>query len=121
MMGDGSEPTEISEADVLAKIGSIGYGSLPIDDWKHLIKFRLFNPKAHATLLIDSLSHVCNGRAKSPSSNYAVIHGLHPKRRPWPKVFYLMELYCGSLMEDDEDTAVSTLTEIRWSDDVVKK
>ena len=28
----------------------------------------------------------------------------------------------GSLMEeDDEDTAVSTLTEIRWSDDVVKK
>jgi len=30
---------------------------------------------------------------------------------------------CGSsgMMEDDEDTAVSTLTEIRWSDDVVKK
>ena len=28
----------------------------------------------------------------------------------------------GSMMEmDDEDTAVSTLTEIRWSDDVVKK
>jgi len=34
---------------------------------------------------------------------------------------YMCGCGSGSLMEDDEDTAVSTLTEIRWSDDVVKK
>ena len=102
MSAGGSEPTVITEDDVMDEIAEVGYGNLSHAEWQHLARFRLVLPEAIATMLLDSLFHVCNGRVKSCTENYARICALHLKKSAWPKTFILLDLYCGSLVSDSK-------------------
>ena len=79
---NGSASTVISQGDIMTKIGDIGYGNLPYADWEHLVRFRLPLSTPIATMLLDTLFHVCNGRVRSNVDNYAKINALHPKKIP---------------------------------------
>ena len=93
---------EIKAAAVMAKLEELGYGDMVEKDWQHLVTFRLFLGKAHADMLLDCLFQVCNGRARTVPKTYTEIHNLHPKSHAWPKVFLLVETYCGELLDEEK-------------------
>ena len=95
-----SSQTVIAEDEVMSQIQDIGFGNLSPNDWRILVRFRLLLPQAHATLLLQCLFSICNGRARSSVDNFAKINGLHPKRHAWAKVFLLLELYLNLLITD---------------------
>ena len=107
MTGTGSSPTTIAESDVVRKIEEIGYGNTRKQGWHDLVKYRLYIPQPVATMMQDLLFHVCNGRVKSTTENYAKIAELHPKKYAWSKVFMLLETYCGSLLDENKVTTVA--------------
>ena len=92
----------IKAEEVMAKLEEMGYGIMPAKDWQHLVNFRLFLSKAHADMLLDCLFQVCNGRVKTVPKTYTQIHNLHPKSNAWPKVFLMVETYCGELLDAEK-------------------
>ena len=104
MSGTGSTPTQIGESEIVQKIEEIGFGKTPKQGWQDLVRFRLCIPQSVATMMVDLLFHVCNGRVKSTTANYSRIAALHPKKYYWPKVFMLVEIYCGSLLDEHKVT-----------------
>ena len=96
---------EIKAAEVMAKVEELGYGDMAEKDWQHLVTFRLFLGNAHADMLLDCLFQVCNGRVKIVPKTYTEIHNLHPKSYAWPKVFLMVETYCGELLDGEKRPA----------------
>ena len=78
----GAESTHISQIDVMSKIGDIGYDNLSYAAWEDLVGFRLPLSTPIASMLLDTLFHVCNGRVRSNVDNYAKINALHPTKIP---------------------------------------
>ena len=99
---EGSAATVMTEEGVMGKIRQLSYGNLPIQSWMNLVKFRLYLPNAHAAMAVNCLFHVCNGRVKSSTESYLTIGGLHPKKHPWPKIFFLMDLYLAGIFDEKE-------------------
>ena len=93
---------EVTAAEVMAAVEELGYGDMAKEDWLHLVTFRLFLGQAHADMLLDCLFQVCNGRVKTAAKTYTEIHKLHPKGHAWPKVFLLVETYCGELLDAEK-------------------
>ena len=103
LAGDGCEPHgKVITADaVMKKLAEMGYGKMQTKDWQHLVDFRLFLPPASATMLLDCLFQVCNGRVCTSPKTYSEIHSLHQKAHAWPKIFLLVETYCSELLSEE--------------------
>lgn len=99
----------ISVKDVIAEIAKVGYGNLALENWKHLVQYRLLLSPAQGDMLLDCLFQVCNGRVSTPTKTYVDIANLHPKKHAWPKTFILMETYCSDLLSEEhgEHKAIS--------------
>ena len=72
----------------MEKTSEVGYGYISHGQWQRLVRFRLFLPTAHATMLLGSLFHAFNGRVKSATENYARIGALHPKKGHGLRYFF---------------------------------